>query len=320
MNLLPETIIVTGAAGFVGANVVHELNARGYERIVAVDDLEDGHKFENLVGATLYGYLDRRAFESAVKSDQLAAGSVRAVIHLGACTDTTEWNGRRMMADNFSASVAIYEWCQRHGVPLIYASSAAVYGGNARFAEIAENEQPLNVYGWSKLVFDNYVRQHAESSHAPVVGLRYFNVYGPRENHKGRMASVMFHFTRQLAETGMLRLFEGSGGFENGEQRRDFVHVTDVARTTIWFLDHPEVSGIFNVGTGASRSFNDVANSLIAANGAGTLEYIPFPVDLLAAYQHFTEADLTLLRRTGCDVSFRSIDEGVPSYFQWLGS
>lgn len=318
MNFLTDTVIVTGAAGFVGANVVHELNALGCDRIVAVDDLADGHKFENLLGAALYGYIDRRDFEERVKADQLPAAAVRAVIHLGACTDTTEWDGRRMMADNFTCSVAIYDWCQRHGVPLVYASSAAVYGGNARFAEIAENEQPLNVYGWSKLVFDNYVRQQIENSRAPVVGLRYFNVYGPRENHKGRMASVMFHFARQLSETGKLRLFEGSGGYGHGEQRRDFVHVADVARTTVWFLDHPEVSGIFNVGTGASRSFNEVANTLIGAHGAGTLEYIPFPADLLAAYQHFTEADLTLLRRTGCDVSFRTIDEGVPAYLTWL--
>ena len=318
MKLLPDTLIVTGAAGFVGSNVVHDLNLQGYERIVVVDDLADGHKFKNLLGAAFYGYLDRHDFEHRLNHETLNAAQVAAIVHLGACTDTTEWDGQRMMADNFQSSVAVYDWCQRHGVPMVYASSAAVYGGNARFAEVPENELPLNVYGWSKLVFDNYVRQHAETATAPVVGLRYFNVYGPRETHKGRMASVMFHFANQLAKDSRVRLFEASGGYADGEQRRDFVHVQDVARATTWFLGHPEVSGIFNIGTGASRPFNDVAKLLLAAHGAGTLEYIPFPDDLMAAYQHFTEADLTLLRRAGCDVRFRPIDEGVPQYLEWL--
>lgn len=319
MKLLPDTLIVTGAAGFVGSNVVHDLNLKGYERIVLVDDLTDGHKFKNLLGAAFYGYLDRHEFEERLNQEALSAAHVVAIVHLGACTDTTEWDGQRMMSDNLKSSVAVYDWCQRHGVPLVYASSAAVYGGNARFAEVPENERPLNVYGWSKLVFDNYVRQHAESATAPVVGLRYFNVYGPRETHKGRMASVMFHFAKQLAQDSCVRLFEGSGGFADGAQRRDFVHVADVARATTWFLEHPEVSGIFNIGTGASRAFNDVARLMIAAHGSGQLEYIPFPEDLMAAYQHFTEADLTLLRRAGCDVTFRSIDEGVAQYLEWLG-
>jgi len=318
MNLSADTLVVTGATGFIGAHLARELANRGAGPILAVDDLTDGTKFRNVVDVDLSGYLDKADFLARIEADRLAHASVRAVFHLGACSDTTEWDGRRMMADNYTYSVAVYEWCRRHSIPLVYASSAAVYGGNARFTEVRENEAPLNVYGYSKVLFDRYVRERADGVRSPVVGLRYFNVYGPGETHKGRMASVMFHFARQLERTGVVRLFEGSGGYGNGEQRRDFVYVEDVARVTAWFLDRPEVSGIFNVGTGAARSFNDVARLIVDWFGRGQVEYIPFPEDLLAAYQHFTEADLTLLHRAGCDVPLRPIEEGVPAYLDRL--
>ena len=318
MRLSPESLIVTGAAGFIGAHVARILNCRQAGAVVAVDDLTDGRKYRNLVDVDLADYIDKDRFYAHLDDHAIPAGSVRAVFHLGACTDTTEWDGRRMMADNYTASVALYDWCQRHGIPFVYASSAEVYGVNDRFTEDPANEAPLNVYGYSKCLFDRYVRHYAHQASAQVVGLRYFNVYGPGETHKGRMASVMYHFAGQLARDGVVRLFEGSGGFGAGEQRRDFVHVEDVACVTTWFLDHPEVSGIFNVGTGEARSFNDVARAMISWAGEGRVEYVPFPTDLLAAYQHFTEADLTLLRRTGCDVPMRSIDEGVPAYLDWL--
>jgi ADP-L-glycero-D-manno-heptose 6-epimerase len=224
-----------------------------------------------------------------------------------------------MMQNNYTYSKTLLHHCLAHGIPFTYASSAAVYGGSGQFAENAANELPLNVYGYSKLLFDRYVRRRlAAEPEAQVVGLRYFNVYGPQEQHKGAMASVAWHFNRQLADDGEIRLFEGSGGFTDGEQRRDFVYVDDVCAVNLWFLQHPEVSGVFNVGTGHSQSFNDVANAVIAWHGNGRIRYIPFPDQLAGAYQSFTEADLTRLRKVGCEVDFRSVEAGVRAYLDRL--
>jgi len=308
--------IVTGGAGFIGSNLVRILVDRTGDDVIVVDDLSDGHKFANIVDLPVADYLDKREFLESLSS-RFSSG-VQSVFHQGACSTTTEWNGRYMMQNNYAYSKQLLHHCLAQGIAFIYASSAAVYGSSGEFGEDAANERPLNVYGYSKLQFDRYVRRLTAKPEAQVVGLRYFNVYGPGEQHKGPMASVAWHFNSQLIDDGEIRLFEGSGGFADGEQRRDFVFVDDVCAVNLWFLQHPEVSGVFNVGTGHSQSFNDVANAVIAWHGRGRIRYIPFPDQLAGAYQSFTEADLSRLRNAGCDVDFRNVEAGVRAYLDRL--
>jgi len=311
-------IVVTGGAGFIGSNLVRALNARGRGDLLVVDDLSDGRKFANLVDCEIADYWDREAFVA-----RLEAGSFprpEAILHQGACAVTTEWDGRYMLENNYRYSVRLLEYCLAREVPLIYASSAAVYGASKVFKEDDRGaERPLNVYGYSKLLFDQYVRRHIARARSQVAGLRYFNVYGPGEAHKGAMASVAFHLQRQIAEHGEARLFEGSGGYAAGEQRRDFVYVGDVVGVNLWLLEHPRVSGVFNVGTGASASFNDVARAIIAVRGTGTIRYIPFPPELAASYQSFTEADVSALRAAGYTAPFKDVRAGIESYLKALG-
>ncbi len=309
--------IVTGGAGFIGSNLVQALAARGHDDIVVVDDLEDGHKFVNISDLPIADYFDKDDYIERLGGTAFA-NSIKAVFHQGACSTTTEWDGRYMMKNNYAYSQVLLHHCLEHGTPYIYASSAAVYGGSSTFAEDPRYENPLNVYGYSKLQFDRYVRRVAAKPDSQVVGLRYFNVYGPREQHKGSMASVAFHFNNQILEHGEARLFEGSGGYGDGEQLRDFVYVEDVCDVNLWFLDNPKVSGIYNTGTGRAQSFNDVANAVIKWHGKGEIRYIPFPDHLKGAYQSFTEADLTQLRASGCDVEFRPVEQGVPAYLDQL--
>ena len=311
-------LIVTGGAGFIGSNIVRGLNDDDRTDIVVVDDLTDGHKFTNLVDCEIDDYWDKDEFlEQLEQLDE----PPEAVIHQGACAVTTEWNGRYMMNENYKYSVDVLEYCRDKEVPLIYASSAAIYGASDTFsADDAAVERPLNVYGYSKLLFDRYVRNTQEDDDPQVVGLRYFNVYGPREAHKGSMASVVWHFTRQLAETGELKLFEGSHGYGDGEQRRDFIHVDDVVRVVLWFLDNPDVSGIFNVGTGKSASFNDLANAVVEHQGRGSIRYVPFPESLEASYQAFTEAEIGPLRDAGYEAGFHDIRAGVRKYLDALAN
>ena len=321
-------IVVTGAAGFIGSNIVKALNERGVTSIIAVDDLEQGDKFANLVDCEISEYLDKDEFARMLEQGKFA-GKVNAVMHQGACSDTTERNGRYMLDINYRYSVRLLEFCCAERVPLIYASSAAVYGANTHCRESGECESPLNVYGYSKLLFDRYLRARWEAQSAQVVGLRYFNVYGPREQHKGRMASVAWHFFNQYMSGGKVRLFEGSHGYDDGEQRRDFVSVEDCVKVNLYFLDHPQRSGIFNVGTGRAQSFNDVAaaviNTVEGARGersrtiaelraAGCVEYIEFPADLKGKYQAFTQAELGALRAAGYSQPFLSVEEGVRRY------
>lgn len=305
-------IIVTGGAGFIGSNLARDLVDRGADVVIA-DDLTDGHKFANIADLGIADYLDKDALIERITATGFLS-SVEAVFHQGACSVTTEWDGRYMMRNNYDYSKRLLEACLDSRVPFIYASSAAVYGASSEFAENPANERPLNVYGYSKLQFDRYVRRVAADPDSQVVGLRYFNVYGPREQHKGPMASVAWHFNNQLVADGEVRLFEGSDGFGDGEQRRDFVYVDDISALNLWFLDHPDVSGIFNAGTGRAQTFNDVANAVIGYHGRGGIRYIEFPSHLEGAYQSYTEADLSALRDTGCDVEFRPVEAGVPAY------
>ncbi len=304
--------IVTGGAGFIGSNLIKELNRRGLDDIVVIDDLSDGHKFRNLVDCDITDYLD---VDDGIA--RLGALSPEGILHQGACAVTTECDGRYMMSRNYTYSVELLDYAQQREIPLIYASSAAVYGAGRSFDEDDRSaEQPLNVYGYSKLLFDRQVRRRLAHSSAQIAGLRYFNVYGPGEAHKGGMASVVLHLCRQLASEDEVRLFEGSGGYADGEQRRDFVFVDDVVAVNAWFVEHRDVSGIFNVGTGSSASFNDLARAVLDWHGRGAVRYIPFPDALRDSYQSFTEADLSALRAVGCDTQFRDVAAGVRAYLE----
>ncbi len=311
-------IIVTGGAGFIGSNLVLALNQRGCDDILVVDNLTNGEKYKNLVDCRVADYLDKKDFLDKIQQGFFNDKSIEAIFHQGACSTTTEWDGRYMMENNYEYTKVLFHYCQTYKIPLIYASSAAVYGADNHFKEKLEYEGPLNVYGYSKFQFDQYFRQFQSKLTSQVVGLRYFNVYGPREAHKGSMASVAFHLNNQIKESGEIRLFEGCDGYENGEQRRDFVYIGDVVDINLWFLDNPGVSGVFNTGTGRSQTFNDVANAVLAYHKTGRLEYIPFPEHLKGCYQSFTEANLEHLRAAGCDHQFKSVEEGVRLYMEWL--
>lgn len=310
-------IIVTGGAGFIGSNIVAALNAEGHDDIVVVDDLSDGSKVANIGDLRISDYIDKDVFLDLIDGKgQIAVPA--AVFHQGACSDTTETDGRFMLRNNYDYSRRLLHYCLAHAVPFIYASSAAVYGNGKVFVEDSANAAPINVYAYSKHLFDEYVRRQLAGAESQVAGLRYFNVYGPREQHKSKMASVAFHFDRQITTSGVARLFEGSGGFENGEQRRDFVSVSDVAAVNLWFREKQNVSGIFNVGTGASESFNSVANAVIKFHGHGEIEYIPFPDQLKGRYQSYTQADIGALRAAGYDADFKGVEDGVTEYLEWL--
>ena len=324
--------VVTGAAGFVGANLVRALNARGERDILAVDRLDATDKFRNLVGAQFADYLDADEFASRL-ADGDFDGDLSAVLHQGACSDTMERDGAFMMRNNYRYSARLLEHCQDDDVPFLYASSAAVYGNGTSFAESRENEDPLNVYAYSKYAFDQLVRRTLADRTAPIAGFRYFNVYGPYEAHKGRMASVMWHFFHQYRDGGRVQLFAGTDGIADGEQRRDFVSVDDVVAVNLDFLDHPERSGIFNVGSGRAETYNAVATAVVNAVravegkpeaslpsllGEGAIAYVPFPPALAGKYQNYTQADLTRLRASGYAAPTVPLAEGVRRYVEWL--
>ncbi len=320
-------IIVTGGAGFIGSNLVHELNRAGERDILVVDNLApapnlSGPKFFNLAGAQYADYMDKAEFRAALNAGDFETEPIRAILHQGACSNTLEDDGRYMMDNNFTYSKELLHFALDRRIPMVYASTAAIYGASANFTEQPENERPLNVYGYSKLVFDNYVRRLIPEMESTVVGLRYFNVYGPREQHKGRMASVLHHFTRQLKDTGTIRMFQGSGGYADGEQRRDFVFVKDLARINMFFAgllpgsgSSEPVQAVVNAGTGRARTFNAVAQSLMQVHGPGRIEYIPFPGDLKNRYQHYTQADVSGLRAAGYSAPFTALEDGVQQTF-----
>jgi ADP-L-glycero-D-manno-heptose 6-epimerase len=311
-------IIVTGGAGFIGSNIVKGLNARGREDILVVDDLTDGEKIRNLVDCEILDFLDKDDFIDTLHAQALSTEPVEAVFHEGACSSTMERDGRYLMNNNYAYSRRLLHYCLEQEVAFLYASSASVYGAGDDFAETREHEAPLNAYGYSKFLFDQQVRRVLPGVRSQVAGFRYFNVYGPREQHKGGMASVAWHLSRQLDKGENPRLFKGCDGYADGEQRRDFVYVDDVVDVNLWFLDHADRSGIFNVGTGGSRSFNALAEVLIDWYGRGAVEYIPMPEHLRGRYQSYTQADLTALRAAGYEKSFRSLEAGVAMYMDWL--
>ena len=322
------TILVTGAAGFIGCNNVLALNRQGITDVVAVDNLAKAEKFLNLAKCRISDYFDKVDFIERVRKG--TAPVPEAIFHQGACSDTMQTDGRYMMQNNYRYTLELFEWAQELRIPFIYASSAATYGASTTFVESIENEGPLNVYGYSKYLFDQVLRARMHSLKAPVVGLRYFNVYGPHEQHKGRMASVAFHQYFQFKKEGRVKLFEGCQGYANGAQMRDFVYVDDVVDVAMHFMT-AGISGIFNCGTGRAQPFNDVAltvvNSLSGENhtlkeavDAGLIEYIAFPEALKGKYQSFTQADLTKLREAGCEVSFKSVQEGTAKYMHYLSN
>ena len=330
-------IVVTGAAGFIGSNLVKGLNARGIDDIIAVDDLTDGDKFRNLADLQIADYIDADDFYDLFAEG--AFGAVDAVFHEGACSDTMETDGKYMMDNNYGLSCELFESCQEQGTRLLYASSAATYGGSNTFSESPAHEKPLNVYGYSKLLFDQRLRRELgtqfEKATTQVAGFRYFNVYGPREQHKGRMASVAFHQFNQYLADGKVKLFGDYGGYSAGGQMRDFVFIDDVVAVNLWFFDHPDKSGIFNLGTGKAQPFNDVAISVVnalrksqneaalsidEATRGGVIDYTPFPPALVGKYQSYTQADLSTLRAAGCGHTFADVQTGVSAYMAWLGS
>ncbi|MFD9898208.1 ADP-glyceromanno-heptose 6-epimerase [Mesorhizobium sp. NPDC059025] len=308
-------IIVTGGAGMIGSNIVAALNAEGHDDILVVDDLTDGHKIVNLADLRIADYLDKDEFPAAFEAGKL--GRIEAVFHQGACSTTTEWNGKFMMEVNFAYSKHLLHACLEQRVPFLYASSASVYGGGSVFREEQDFELPLNVYAWSKKLFDDYVRRVVGPGHSQVAGLRYFNVYGPREQHKGTMASVAFHLFNQVGRGENPKLFGAYDGFGPGEQSRDFIHVGDVADVNLWLWKRG-ASGIFNCGTGRAQPFRAIAETVIASLGKGSIEYIDFPDHLKGSYQSFTQADMSRLRAAGYNGQFRDVETGVKDYVEWL--
>jgi len=319
-------IIVTGGAGFIGSNLIHQLNRFGERDILLVDSFAPaanltGPKFLNLAGAEFADFMDKREFRAALKAGHFEDTKIRAILHQGACSNTLEDDGRYMMDNNFTYSKELLHFALDRKIPLVYASTAAVYGASTNFTEVSFNERPLNIYGYSKLVFDNYVRRLISEIKSTVVGLRYFNVFGPREQHKGRMASVIHHFTRQLKDTGVIQMFQGSGGYADGEQRRDFVFVKDLCHINMFFggllpeSPRRHIHAVVNAGTGEARTFKAVAEALMQVHGPGRIDYIPMPDDLKNRYQHFTQADVTGLRAAGYTGPFTSLEEGIKQTF-----
>ncbi|MDA8152680.1 MAG: ADP-glyceromanno-heptose 6-epimerase [Acidithiobacillus sp.] len=328
---MSDRIIVTGAAGFIGSNIVSALNARGHTDILVVDNLSEAGKFHNLRDLQISDYLDKRDFYDQFAGDRF--GHVDAIFHEGACSDTMEHDGRYMMENNYRASKTLLDTCLAQGTRLLYASSAATYGASKTFVEDSQWEKPLNVYGYSKLLFDQIVRPYLPQPPIQIAGFRYFNVYGPGEQHKGRMASVAFHHFNQFRETGKVKLFSAYGGYGPGEHERDFIWVDDLVSVNLWFFDHPEKSGIFNLGSGRAQPFNEIAHTVVntlreqegknelsldAMVEQGLVEYIDFPDTLVGKYQCHTQADLTLLRGSGCDHIFADVATGTRQYVERL--
>jgi len=308
-------IIVTGGAGFIGSNIVKGLNDRGREDVLIVDNLTNMVKFKNIQGLKALDYMDKNDFIAAIKNGKFDDANIEVIFHEGACSDTMEYNGKYMMENNFEYTKTLMHFALKKKIQLLYASSASTYGsGKHGFSEKPACEEALNVYAFSKLFFDNYARRYFDAAESQIVGLRYFNVYGPQENHKGKMASMIFQMFNQWKAEGKVKLFEGIDGYGNGEQVRDFIYVKDVVKVNFFFWDHPELKGIYNCGTGHAHTFNTLAKGVLKYFGSGELEYVPFPEVLKGKYQSFTEADSSKLLAAGYDGGFTDIEEAIAEY------
>ncbi|MEC7929524.1 MAG: ADP-glyceromanno-heptose 6-epimerase [Pseudomonadota bacterium] len=313
-------IVVTGSNGFIGSNLIKGLNEIGYKNIIAVDDQDNPELKENIAHCDVQDFLNIDEFINLIRNNEIDGTRIRAIFHQGACSNTMEWDADFLYNNNLLYSKELLNFSRKTKTPLIYASSASVYGAGKIFKESVEYEDPINLYAYSKFKFDQLVRQELIKSETQIVGLRYFNVYGPQEQHKGTMASVVFHLHNQLKDNEEIKLFEGSEGYDDGEQRRDFIYVEDVVKVNLWFLKNQKVSGIFNVGTGNSQTFNEVAHSVINWNKRGKIDYIPFPEKLKGAYQSYTQANISKLREAGYKDEFLNVQEGVKKYLDRLES
>ncbi len=311
-------IIVTGGAGFIGSNLIRTLNQNGENNIILVDNLTNGHKMHNIADLNIADYLDKNEFIERLDNPNFLT-HIQAVFHQGACSATTEWDGHYIMENNYEYSKRLLTWCQTKHVPFIYASSASVYGtGNNGFRIERHCEKPMNMYAYSKFQFDQYVRRILPQATSQIVGLRYFNVYGSREQHKGSMSSTVYHFNQQLHTSDEVKLFAGCDGYADGEQQRDFVYVNDVVAVNLWFLVNSHRSGIYNVGTGKAETFNTMARAVMNWHKRGHISYVPFPEHLHGAYQSFTKADISPLRSAGYEREFMTMEQGVTDYLNQL--
>lgn len=312
-------LVVTGGAGFIGSNIVRGLNNVGRDDIIIVDDLTNGKKVRNLSGLKISDYVDYKDFLDHILSDKNRYSDITAIFHQGACSSTNEWDGRYLMKNNYEYSKNVYDFCLNNSIQFIYASSASVYGlGNDGFKECVGAESPINMYAYSKFLFDEYIVRHHRDDNSQVAGLRYFNVYGPNEQHKTGMTSPVYNFAKQARESGVIKIFRGAGDIKDGDHRRDFISVDDVVNVNLWFLNNPSVSGVFNCGCGVAESFNSVAQQVINYYGTGEIEYIDFPTSLIGSYQNFTKADLGKLRSAGYENDFIDIRDGINSYLDKL--
>ncbi|AEG31713.1 ADP-glyceromanno-heptose 6-epimerase [Thiomicrospira cyclica] len=310
-------IVVTGGAGFIGSNIVKALNAMGRSDILVVDNLKNGKKFINIADCDIADYLDKDDFQARIFAEE-GLPKIDCVFHEGACSATTEWDGKYVMDNNYQYSKDLLHYCLDRKIPFLYASSAATYGDGPSFIEERQYEKPLNVYGYSKFQFDQYVRQILPKAQSQIVGFRYFNVYGPREQHKGDMASVAFKLHNQILRGENPKLFGEYDGYGPGMQTRDFVYIDDVVKVNLWFMANSGKSGIFNLGPAAAEPFKNVAEAVINFHGKGQIEYVPFPEHLKGAYQSFTQADNSRLRQAGYNEKFYTVAEGVHKYLSWL--
>jgi ADP-L-glycero-D-manno-heptose 6-epimerase len=311
-------IVVTGSNGFIGSNLIKGLNKIGYKDIIAVDDHNNPELKENITHCEIKDYLDIDEFLFLLQKNKFDGTKLKSIFHQGACSNTMEWDAEYLYKNNFLYSKEILNLSIQSDTPLIYASSASVYGSGDVFEESIENENPINLYAYSKFKFDQLVRKALTENTTQIVGLRYFNAYGPQEQHKGSMASVAYHLHNQLKDNDSIKLFKGSDGYNDGEQRRDFIYIDDIVKVNLWFMENKKISGIFNLGTGKSRAFNDVAQAVINWHSHGRIEYIDFPEKLKGSYQSFTEANISKLRKVGYTEDFVDVTEGVNLYLDTL--